>query len=156
MSHPTQEVPRNNRYRGGLACFDEIVWVRVPGTRLLRGKFEVNWLELVWLGTMENTEEHLCGDEHGVRKFRTIRRQPESARWRRECVDKLTGDLFNPKPKSSTAMGSGDFPVDVQWCTRASPNINLDEAPGDEVPEPVATQKRWSKSTVKQWAARVP
>ena len=34
-------------------------------------KYEVNWLELVWLGTTENTEEHLCGDEHGVRKFRS-------------------------------------------------------------------------------------
>ena len=56
----------------------------LPGSRLLRGKYEVNWLELVWLGKTENTEEHLCGNEHGVRKFRTIRRQPESARWRRE------------------------------------------------------------------------
>ena len=59
------EVLRNNTYRGGLACFGEVVWDRVPGTRLLRGKFEVNWLELVWLGKTENTEEHLCGGEHG-------------------------------------------------------------------------------------------
>ena len=81
---------RNNSYRDGLACFGEIFWARVPGSRLLRGKYEVNWLELVWLGKTENTEEHLCGDEH-------IRRQPESARWRREYVDKLSGDPFNPK-----------------------------------------------------------
>ena len=59
------EVLRNNSYRGGLAYFGEIVWARVPGPRLLRGKYEVNWLELVWLGKTENTEEHLCGDEHG-------------------------------------------------------------------------------------------
>ena len=50
----------------------------------------MNWLELVWLGKTENTEEHLCSDKYGVRKFGTIRRQPESARWRREFVDKLT------------------------------------------------------------------
>ena len=74
------------------ACFGEIVWARVPGTRLLGGMFEVNWLELVWLGKTESTEEHMCGDERVVRKFQTIRRQPESARWRREHVDKLTGD----------------------------------------------------------------
>ena len=104
------EVLRNNSFRGGLAYFGVIVWARVTGTRLLRGKFEVNWLKLVWMGKTENTEEHLCGDEHGLRKFQTIRRQLESARWRSECVDKLTGDLFNPKPKSSTAMGSGDLP----------------------------------------------
>ena len=36
------EVLRNNSNRGGLACFGEIVWVRVPGSRLLRGKYEVN------------------------------------------------------------------------------------------------------------------
>ena len=55
------EVLRNNSYRGGLACFGEIVWARVPGSRLLRGKYEVNWLELVWLGKTENTEEHRRG-----------------------------------------------------------------------------------------------
>ena len=87
--------------------------------------------------------EHLCGDEHVVRKFRTIRRQPGSARWRREYVDKLMGDPFNPEPKSSTAMGSGDLPVDPEWGTRASPNVNIDEALGDEVLEPAATKKRW-------------
>ena len=53
------EVLRNNSYKGGLACFGEIVWARLPGSRLLRGKYEVNWLELVWLGKTENTEEHL-------------------------------------------------------------------------------------------------
>ena len=134
---------RNNSYRGGLACFGEIVWARVPGSRLLRGKYEVNWLELVWLGKTEITKEHLCGDEHGVRKFQTIRRQPESARWRREYVDKLSGDPFNPKPKTSMAVGPGELPVDLQWSTRASPKVNVDEAPGDRAQEPAATQKRW-------------
>ena len=103
----------------------------------------MNWLELVWLGKTENTEEHLCGDEHGVRKFRAIRRQPESARWRREYVDKLSGDPFNPKPKTSMAVGPGELPVDLQWGTRASPNVNVDEAPRDRAPEPAATQMRW-------------
>ena len=129
---------RNNSSRGGLACFVEIVWARVPGTRLLRGKYEVNWPELVWLGKTENTEEHLCGDEHGVRKFRTVRRQPESARWRRELVGRLTGEPFNPKPKSSTVADSCKLPVDLQWSERVSPNVNVDEAPKDQV-----TQKRW-------------
>ena len=75
MSRREDEVLRNNSYRGGLACFGEIIWARVPGTILLRAKFEVNWLVLGWLGKTKNTEEHLCGEEHGVRKFRTIRRQ---------------------------------------------------------------------------------
>ena len=134
---------RNKSYRVGLAYFGEVVWARAPGTRLLRGKYEVDWLELVWLGKTENTEEQLCSDEHGVPKFRTIRRQLESARWRRELVDRLTGNCFNSKPKSATVADSGKLPVDLQWSERVSPNINVDEAPKDEVPEPAATQKRW-------------
>ena len=55
-----QTVLRNNTWKGELACFGEVVWPRVAGTRLLRGKFEVNWLELVWLGKRENSDEHLC------------------------------------------------------------------------------------------------
>ena len=39
-------VLRKNSYRGGLACSGEVDWARVLGTRLLRGKYEVNWLEL--------------------------------------------------------------------------------------------------------------
>ena len=138
------EVLRNNSYRGGLACFGEVVWARVPGTTLLRGKFEVNWLELVSVGKTENTEEHLCGDEHGVRKFRTIRRQPDSARWRSEFVDKLTGDPFNPKPKRATVIGSSlaTCQLTCNGASEPAPNVNVDEAPGDEVPEPEATQKR--------------
>ena len=136
------EVLRNNSYQGGLACFGEVVWARVPGTRLLRGKYEVNWLELVWLGARrKNTEEHLCGDEHGVRKFRTIRQQPESARWRRVLVDRLTGEPFNPKPKSGTRVAN--YQLTCNGASEDSPNVNVDEAPKDEVPEPAVTQKRW-------------
>ena len=136
------EVLRNN-YRGGLACFGEVVWARIPGTRLLRGKYEVNWLALVWLDKTEHTEKHLCGDEHGVRKFQTIRRQPESARWRRQHVDRPTGEPFKPKPKSATVIDGGKLPADLQRSERDSPNVNIDEVPKDEVPEvpePAATQ----------------
>ena len=133
------EVLRNNSYRGGLACFGEVAWARVPVTRLLRGKFEVNWLELVRLGKTENT------DEHGVRKFRTIRRQPESARWRREFVDKLTGDPFNPKPKSATVIGNGNLkvrrnpsatkPHEAETRRRATRWQNNDEVSADGIGE---------------------
>ena len=63
-------------------CCPEVTRAQVPATRLLLGKFEVNWLELVWLGKRErkNSDGHLCGDAQGVRKFRTIRQQPETAR----------------------------------------------------------------------------
>ena len=67
-----------------------------------------------------------------VRKFRTIRRQPASARWRRELVDRLTCEPFNPKPKSATVVDSDKLRVDLQWSELHSPNVNVD-----------VTQKRW-------------
>ena len=127
------EVLRNNSNRGGLACFGEIVWARVPGSRLLRQVRS----ELAGAGLVGKDRKH------GRALVRTMKRQPESARWRREYVDKLSGDPFNPKPKNSMAAGPGELPVDLQWGTRASPNVNVDEAPGDRAPEPAATQKRW-------------
>ena len=62
---------------------------------------------------------------------------------RDERIDKLSGDPFNPKPKTSTAVGPGELPVDLQWSTRASPNVNVDEAHGDRAPEPGTTPMRW-------------
>ena len=59
-------------------------------------------------------------------------------------MDRLTGDPFNPKQKSATVVDSGKLPVDLQWSERVSPNVNVDEAPKDEVPEPATTQKRWN------------
>ena len=55
-------------------------------------------------------------------------------------------DPFNPKSKSATVVDSGKLPVDLQWSERVSPNVNVDEAPKEEVPEPVATQKRLNVS----------
>ena len=126
----------------------------------LRGKIELNWLELVWLGITENTEEHLCGDEYGGVQVPNNQTTAQISQMEKR-VDKLTCDPFNPKSKSATLTGGSNLPVDLQWSERASPNVNIDEASGDEVPELVATQKRWcvtelwSMSTVEQWAARM-
>ena len=38
-------------------------------------------------------------------------------------------------------MGSGDLPFDLEWGTRASSNVSIDEVPGDEASELAATQK---------------
>ena len=94
---------------------DELCW---GTTRLLRGKFEVNWLELAWLGKTQTSDEHLCGDDNGVRKVQTTRRQQETARWRREDVDQLVGDPFNPKPDSSMAVGGAEPPLGPPDGTR--------------------------------------
>ena len=136
------EVLRNNSYRGGLACFGEIVLG--SGTWIKTAAWQVR-SELAGAGLVGKDRKHgralVRRRAWAVRKFRTIRRQPESAIWRREYVDKLSGDPFNPKPKTSMAVGPGKLPTDLQWGTRASPNVDIGEAPGDEVPEPAGHTK---------------
>ena len=138
------EVLHELSNRGGLACFGETVWARVPGSRLIRGKFEVNWLELVWVGKTDSSDEHLCGDEHGVRKFRAIRRQPESARWRREMCDKLIGDPWEPKPKPKPGA---EPPLDLVLSKQSQVEPVLQVGAGvevpPEVPAPAADHRRW-------------
>ena len=62
------------------------------------------------------------------------------------------GPAFQPKPKSATVIDRSKLPVDLQWRERASPNVTVDKAPKDEVPEPVATEKRLyvTKALVKE------
>ena len=73
-------VLRFHSCRGGLGFLGEVVWARVPGMRLLRVKFDVDWLQLVYPGKTENSHEHFCVDNHGVRTCRTTRRHLETAR----------------------------------------------------------------------------
>ena len=60
---PADQWDGDSRAQGGVVC------VRVPGTRLQRDTFELNWLELVSLSKTGNYDVHLCGDEHGMRNF---------------------------------------------------------------------------------------
>ena len=73
--NPFEMLP-NGSYRGGLVCLGRIARTHILGSRPLRGWYEVNWLELVWLGKTDNTEKHLCDDEHGVRELHTINDSP--------------------------------------------------------------------------------
>ena len=92
-----------------------------------------------WCGSARqvNSDERLCGDEDGVRKFRTIGEQPETARRRKEDVDKLVGDPYNPKPKRTTAAGGAEPPLDLQMihATMIDQNVNPQEASEEKAQE---------------------
>ena len=79
----------------------------------------------------------------GYASSKTIKRQPKSARWGQELVDKLTIEPSNHKPKSATVVNSDKQPVDLQRSERVSLKVNTDEAPKDKLPEPAVAQKRW-------------
>ena len=93
----------------------------------------MNWLELVSLGKTENSDEHLCGDEHGVRKFRT-------ALWRREDTHKPGRDPLKIR-----------LPVDLQKgnVMTISPNVDIEETPEEKKVQDGAAQRRWCDSLVK-------
>ena len=80
------------------------------------GKFEVNWLELFLVG------------QNGKRKSTCAATSTRCASSGQSDDSPSQPDgeerLFNPKPKSLTAMGSGDLLVGLQRGTRASPNVN--------------------------------
>ena len=74
----------------------------------------------------ENSDDHLCGDEHGVRTFH----QPEMARWRSEDVVKVVGDSFSPKPKRTIAACGAEPPLDFRMghVTTIDQNVNPEGA----------------------------
>ena len=128
-----------------LKCFGVAVteadWRVLGGIETAVGWLEANRLEQVWLAKTENTEEQLWDYEHGVRELQTIKRLPESARWRQELADKLKIDYPNLKPKSATVVDSGKQLVVLRWNERVSLEVKLAEAPKDKVPEPAVLQK---------------
>ena len=78
-------------------------------------------------------------DEHGVRKFRTVRRQPETARWRLENVD-----AFNPKPQRTMAAGGVEPLLDPQMGHATTIDQNLQpEKASEEKAQEAAGQRRW-------------
>ena len=74
LSLASMQVPRaSKRQDASRSVAEHQLQRRACLCRRSRRKFEMNWLELVWLGKTEDSDEHLCGNEHGVRKFRTNR-----------------------------------------------------------------------------------
>ena len=70
--------------------FGEIVWARIPTTKKL-GKLDQRWVEVVWAGEAEGSDEHVGLDHRGARRFRALRSEPESSRWRREVILEVAG-----------------------------------------------------------------
>ena len=51
--------------------FGEIVWARIPTTEKL-GKLDQRWVEVVWAGKAEGSDEHIGVDHRGARRFRAV------------------------------------------------------------------------------------
>ena len=82
--------------------FGEIVCARISTTKKL-GKLDQHWVEVVWAGKAEGSDEHIGLDHRGARRFRAVRREPESRRWRREVIPGVAGCPCDMRPVCCTS-----------------------------------------------------
>ena len=90
------------------------------------------WKEVVWLGKADASDEHLGGDAQGVRRFRCIRRQPTSARWRRDAVLGVVGAPWQLRPPGGRALRVDEFGMQdgAARASAAPPLASGDQAAG--------------------------
>ncbi len=55
------------------------------------GKSEARWRDGAWIGSMENSDEHLIGTPLGVIKVRAVMALPEEQRFNASAIDELQG-----------------------------------------------------------------
>ena len=134
------ELIRQRRYGGAIAEFGEIVWARIPTVKKL-GKLDQRWVEVVWAGKAEGSDEHIGLDHRGARRFRAVRREPESSRWRREVILEDAGCLWDMIPVGRTSPPDafsrvsvcGDHAPALQAAGTAAAEAEL---PAAEPPQP--------------------
>ena len=71
----------------------EIVWARIRSTKL--GKLDQRWVDVVLAARAEGRDKHSGLDTRGARRFRAVRREAESSRWRREVLLEVAGCFWD-------------------------------------------------------------
>ena len=61
-------------------------------------KDEAQWNEGVWIGFMDESNEHIVGTSEGIAKCRAIRRHDESERFDVDAIRNMTGFPWAPAP----------------------------------------------------------
>ena len=84
---------------------------------------EPRFMDRIFLGLTDRSDEILVFGSEGVRKARTVRRRPEEERWRHDDVMSVRGTPLQPNP------GSGDS----QIKTKMSPGVADERVVGDPV-----------------------
>ena len=85
---------------------------------------EPRFLEGVFLGLTDRSDEIIVHCSEGVRKARTIRRRPEEERWRKEALLAVQGTPLQPNP------GAGD----VRIHTNMDPGVAKEGTIGEPPP----------------------
>ena len=90
----------------GLEFGEGVLWKRRPEGGPL-GKLTCMWNDGIFLGVKGSTGELIVGDERGVWRTRTVRRKPESERWRRENIKMIAGVPWRLSEEDQNADGEG-------------------------------------------------
>ena len=100
--HTAYELIRQRKYGGAIVEFGENCLGEDSTTKKL-GKLDQRWVEVVWAGKAEGSDEHIGLDNRGSRRFRAVRREPESSRWRREVSLEVARCLLEMRPVGRTS-----------------------------------------------------
>ena len=71
------------------------------------GKLMCVWDDGIFLGVKGSTGELIVGDERGIWRTRTVRRKPESERWRRDYIKMIAGVPWRLSEEDQNADGEG-------------------------------------------------
>ena len=95
----------------------------VADKRKARINMEPRFMDGIFLGLTDRSDEILVFSQEGIRKARTIKRRPEEERWNHDEVMKVRGSPLQPNPGSN----------DVTIRTKMAPGVADDRVVGDPV-----------------------
>ena len=113
---------------------------------------EPRFMEGVFLGLADRSDEILVHCHEGVRKARTIKRRPEEERWRKEALMAVQGTPLQPNPGAN----------DVRIHTCMNPGVAQETTQGEpvtreEVRKELGQTRRFQllRKDVKEIASRI-
>ena len=129
---------RGRPFAGDVAEFGETVLGRLPGATAADRKDEARWVEGVWLGKTEVSDEHLLGTRAGIQRVRCVRRRPAAEAFSKALVLSFKGVPWNlaAAPGSGRARGDSGKPEEEP---RADSNLRSRMAGGTLENEGAAT-----------------
>ena len=92
----TYEKIRHMSYQNPILLVGEAVVFRRPAA--LVNKLESAWLEGIWLGRDNKTDEHLIGTPNGMVRSRALKRRVERRRWDTTLLNAMIWDPWKPTP----------------------------------------------------------
>ena len=113
---------------------------------------EPRFLDGIYLGLLDRSDEIVVFGQEGIRKARTIRRRPDGEQWRHDELLAVRGSPLQPNPGNE----------DTRIKTRMEPGLSIQNTMGEpitkeDVAKEVGTQRPFylMKADVREAASRI-